>query len=340
MGNYTTFRLKGNKKEGSYSIKKGKVYVDGILRNTSYRPGAKSIFDDENEKSKLKPQTVTFYQNNHLNDPAIEIIVNNNNGVLLDFIKTHHRYGIDFEIFDKNKQAKAQSERYDNIYMALDKVNYSDDNDIKAAAIAVLGMNYFTETVDVCRSVLKRRATEKPEEILNAYNHPQFENRFLVSLLFCRGIIRNNATNTAVLWGDTGNTILTVVKGENSIERMTDYISLNNEDSQILLQAFGEKLDKQVKVAKSADKALADENAKLKKELEDAKKALAQAAKPATEPAKEPAKSDNDQPEEQAKDLPLEEAAAKYKEMTGNDVPTKFSADAAWINKQLRKGNA
>lgn len=330
MKNTTTFRLKGKKKKGNWILPRGMARdKDGFIKKISYRPGAVSIFDEDNKKSAAKPKAVVFSYNMKKHDPHVEIEVPKGDKLLYEYLTKHPKYNKDYFIYDENVEATKKSEKYDKVEKALGYVSDAGEYEVKAAALAVFGFEYISKATEVCKSQLKERAFNSPESIINVYEAVDFHNRYMVSLMYCNNIIENNDTHTAVLWSDSKNAILTIAKGETGIDKITEYISRENSDSITLLQEFQARYEKMQKLKKEAkfDSATASKEISAKdKEIEELKKALAAATK-------------KEEPEEvvtdKYKDLTLEESILLYKEQKGQDVPTSKVTNLPWIVKQL-----
>ena len=239
--NETIFRLKTGKKRGTYTLKTGVGKKDGALQNISYRPGTASIFDIDNEKSVARAKPVTLKYNNHQNDPAVQITVPNADRLLIAFLMNHQKYNIDYEIYDEDIVAARKVQNYDDVGKALGYVNLSEEYEIKAAALAVFGMNYFGKSAIVCKQDLKAAAIERPMLVNNTYENASFANRYIASLMYCHGIIQNNPMHTAVVWTENGGAIVHITQGESGLEKLTEYLQRQSEDSQSLLQDSKQK---------------------------------------------------------------------------------------------------
>jgi len=324
MRNTTTFRLKDKKKKGTYTLKRALAKIDGVQKYISYRPGASSIVDDDNKGSAARTKWVVFKFNNHKNDPAVELEVPKSNPLLLEFVKKHPRYGIDYEIYDKDAAAQKEIDFYDNVEKALRYIGDGDDNEVRAAALAVFGFGYFTETIPICRKDLKEKAHREPKVILNVYQAKDFHNRYLASLLYCTGVIKNNGTQTSILWSDTENAILTIAKGESGIDKLTEFLAAGTQESQTLMQEFQSRVERVGKKEKIDEKAIAAKDAeiaKLRAQLEAATK------KPEDIKVKEP--------ETETGNTDLSEAQAAYKAKFNNEVPVRYKNDLEWIKGKI-----
>lgn len=334
MKNTTTFRLKGKKKKGHWILPRGMAKApDGFMKKISYRPGTTSIFDDDNKKSAAKPKAVVFSYNMKKHDPHVEIEVPKSDKLLFDYLTKHPKFNKEYFIYDENAEATKKSQQYDKVEKALGYVSDAGEYEVKAAALAVFGFDFFSKTVEVCKAKLKERAFNNPDEIINVYKAEDFQNRYMVALMYCNNIIENNDTHSAVLWSDTKNAIMTIAVGETGIDKITEFINRNTPESLVLLQEFQARVDKVEKAKKEAkfDSATASKEISAKdKRIAELEKMLAEKQAPA---------EDKNPPAEEVVDkyenVTLEEAVALYKEQKGQDVPTAKATNLPWIVKQL-----
>lgn len=332
--NYTVFRLITGKAEGTYSIKRSVGIKNGVLKDISYRPGTDSIFDEDNKKSASQPKEVVFNYNDIISDPAIEIVVPNANKVLIDFIKGHAKYNVDFTEYNADVVAQNKSKSYDDIAKALEFVNMSVDYEVKACALAVFGISHFQKSVEICKADLKAKAINEPSSIIGVFEEPDFQVKYVASLAFCTGIIVNNNTNTAILWADTLDPILTIAKGENGINKLTDFLKVVTKESEVLLQEFQLRLDKQTKKVYAED----NKSSELLKSKDEEIRLLTLKLK-SLEVGKEDVTNTDlaNDIEVVYTDLSLEELKLKYAEKFGTDLPARFKNDKAWIAEKLNK---
>lgn len=328
MKNSTTFRIKDKKRHGSHILTKGMSKKQGILKSISYRPGASSIYDEDNKKSAARRKSVVFKYNEKKHDPALEIDVPNANSLLLQFLLEHQDFGKVYEIYNEDQVNLDKVAKFGKIEKALGYIGDGGDDEIKASALTVFGLEYFVRSIAKCKIALKEKAMTDPDTIIRAYEAPNFYNKYMVSLMYCSGVIKNNDSHTAVQWADTGNAILTVATGESGIEKLTEFISRENSDSITLLQEFQaryEQLEQKKKEAKFDSSTAKKELSEKDKEIAELKKLLA---------AKEEVVTDT---VDKYKDVTLDEAVALYKELKGEEVPTSKLTNLAWILKQLRE---
>lgn len=325
-----TFRLITGKKDGTYTLKRGMGLKEGVMRNISYRPGAKSIYDEDNEKNAVKPEAVVFRYNDILNDPAVQIIVPATNKTLLDFLRTHELYGRHYIEYDADKEAAKDLTLYDDKERAFELVRESDDIKSQAKAMVLFGISVFNESINVIKKKLKETADKNPRAVIKAFEAEDYTGKYLAGLAFCSGIIKTNLTHTAVIWNDASQgVIIPVAKGENGIDKLGELLSMKTDQSETLLQEFQARLDKAGAkeangmtltegVVAEKQKALDEKDA----EIEALKKQLAEAKKATAEPVN-------------YSGLSLEEATELYKEQKGKDVPPAQTKNREWIISKL-----
>lgn len=329
MKNSTTFRLKGKKKAGSYILSRGMAKDGDVLKAISYRPGASSIFDEDNLKSVARRKSVVFKFNERAHDPAVEITVPHSNGMLLKFLKSHQDFGKVYDIYDEDQVNQNKVEQYEKIEKALAYIGEGDDNEIKATAMAIFGLDYFVRSIPKCKIALKEKAMKEPQDVIAAFEAPNYHHKYMVSLMFCSGVIKNNDSHTAIQWADTNGTILTIATGENGIDKLTEFISRGSEQGLVLLQEFQTRFDSlQKKKAASQinPETILDQLSEKDKRIAELERQLA-------------GKSNDKAPEapivDKYADITLDEAKTLYKEQKGKEVPTAKEADLNWIRKQL-----
>lgn len=334
MKNTTTFRLKGRKKAGSYILSRGMAKDGGVLKAISYRPGASSIYDEDNLKSVARRKSVVFKYNERVHDPAVEITVPHSNGMLIKFLTSHQDFGKVYEVYDEDQVNQNKVDQFEKIEKALAYIGEGGDNEVKATAMTIFGLDYFVRSISKCTIALKDKAMKEPQDIIAAFEAPNFHNKYMVSLMFCSGVIKNNDSHTAIQWADTNGTILTIATGENGIDKLTEFISRGSDQGLVLLQEFQSRFDllQKKKAAANIDvEAVQEQLSEKDREIAELKRALA-----AKDKKELPADEDKDMPPvNKYEGLTLEEAKELYKEQKGEDVPTAKATKLTWIISQL-----
>lgn len=368
MGKTVIFRLI-DKTSHSWSIKDGTAMKDGTLKNTHYRPGVTSIFDEDNEKSAVQPQWVTLSYNNNPSDPACEIVVPEENKLLITFLKSLYHFGKVYKIHDAKGNAELKAANFDKISEALTLVDESDDLKRKAMAVAILGFDYFDKDPSFIKADLKEKAVKEATKIIEAFNAPDYQSKFLVSLAYVNGIVKNNDTNTAVVWANGEGLIISVAVGDNPINKMTELLGSGSAQAETLLQELGVRVNKSDKgETKNNDvdngKELAAKDLELSekdKQIEELKKQLAAKNEPKQETPAANVTAGSDNPggsatEEVTDDKKtieekvegnqnakveaptLEELQEEYLSLSGSKMlPPNQKNDAVWLLKKINE---
>lgn len=305
---------------------KGKKFID-------YYPGEDSCFvEDIQAKNKdLKPAKVPLFQFNSQSRQT-ELAVEESNLALINYLKTHPWFGIKFNVFSKEKEAKESLAEFENVEKALDLIKESDEIKIKAIAMAVFGLSSFYKTEYQCAAELKAKAIKDPKVIIDAMTAPNYETKFVAGLALVSEVIKINPTHTAIVWKDNDGVILHIAQGENGLDKLTNFLTNETKEAQILLQEFNTRLERKERMiarSEDADKLLSEKDAEiaaLKKQLEEAKTA---SENKIVEP-----KVSNVYVEEDTASI-LEQLQNDYKEKFKTEVPIRYKNDEAWIAKKL-----
>ena len=313
---------------------KGKKFID-------YYPGEDSCFvEDIQAKNKdLKPAKVPLFQFNSQSRQT-ELAVEESNLALINYLKTHPWFGIKFNVFSKEKEAKESLAEFENVEKALELIKESDEIKIKAIAMAVFGLSSFYKTEYQCAAELKAKAIKDPKVIIDAMTAPNYETKFVAGLALVSYVIKINPTHTAIVWKDNDGVILHIAQGENGLDKLTNFLTNETKEAQVLLQEFNTRLERKERMAtrsENADKVISEKDAEiaaLKKQLEDAKKANENKIEaPKTKDVDE---VDEDEEDENTENVSvLEQLQNDYKEKFKTEVPIRYKNDEAWIAKKL-----
>lgn len=309
---------------------KGKKFID-------YYPGEDSCFtEDIQAKNKdLRPAKVPLFQFNSQSRQT-ELAVEESNLALINYLKTHPWFGIKFNIFSKEKEAKESLAEFENVEKALELIKESDEIKIKAIAMAVFGLSSFYKTEYQCAAELKAKAIKDPKVIIDAMTAPNYETKFVAGLALVSDVIKINPTHTAIVWKDNDGVILHIAQGENGLDKLTNFLTNESREAQILLQELNSRLERKERMiarSEDADKVISEKDAEiaaLKKQLEEAKKA--------NENKIEEPKITKVVNEEETKTNTisvLEQLQNDYKEKFNSEVPIRYKNDESWIAKKL-----
>lgn len=321
---------------------KGKKFMN-------YYPGEDSCFvEDIFAKNKdLKPGKVPLFKFNAQTGHT-ELPVDENNVALVNYLKTHPWFGKKFNIFSKDKQAREDLALFDNVEKALELIKESDENKVKATAMAVFGLNHFYKSFTQCAAELKSKAIKEPTVIIKAIEADDYETKYVAGLAFVSGIVTLNSTHTAVVWSDNDGVILHIAQGENGLDKLAEFLRKSSAESEILLQEFQARLDKKTAnvssdldvTAKLSEKDnLLSEKDRYIKELEEklsqkssTKEVTTDTESAVTEEGKEISGKDSS-----VDDMTLEEAQKAYVEKTGKQLAGPYKTNLEWIKKKLQE---
>lgn len=233
------FRLTGGKTPVSWQLPiKGMMLprvVDGVpqgLKRIHYIPGIASVWL-EDYKGDQKQKGV-FFENG-----LLEVDPNDTN--LLYIIKNHKFLNVHFEAADEDATAQKELDRMDLIEKALAKVNISDENELKANAMILIGYNMLAATETVVRQKMKKLAFDSPSDVLKTMNAGDFQAKYVGALAVLRGVVVVNPTQTACTWED-GKVIVRVAAGQSALQKLGEFLSENTEEAKITLQEIGERI--------------------------------------------------------------------------------------------------
>lgn len=237
-----TYRLKNGKNPESWGLKMKNVSIEDEeskrLRFIDFFPGAKSIWADENEDRQSKP--IVFENNGR---GHTEVIVPKADKVKNEYLQKHPWFNRYYEMYSEEIEAESKLSSYEKTENALKAINESDSTRIRATTMAIFGLGTNSWSEKVCRAELKEAAFKNPDSILKETNDVNYEYKFMASLAICHGIIGVDSFMTKVHWtaGSQG-TIVSLAKGENPIEKLTDFIALDSPDSRVFIQEVGARI--------------------------------------------------------------------------------------------------
>lgn len=355
MSNSTTFRLTTDKKEGTWSIRGGSAKKNGVAKFINYWPGSNSIFDEDNKKSIIKPQSVVFRYNDTLSDPGVEIIVPNENKVLIDYLKSHPYYGIHYKIHNQNEIDEQKSQDYDKIEEALSLIKETDEAKVQAIALAIFGINAYGWLPSKCKASLKEKAVNSPAYIIDQFNSAEYQGKYLAALSIYSGVLQEDYVNSAVVWNDAQKGIvLRLAKGESGVIKLGELLSVESDEGRILLQEIGNRIElkntpniqptfnipvanfaptkTEAEIAQEAIEKYKASLTPVKSEAEIRAEVLAELAKENLGVGTED--SNAIKPEFNTQET-IEQVQERYKQVTGNEAPSRYKNDASWLNAKI-----
>lgn len=339
MENTVTYRLKNKRTIGSWTLKDGVAENNGFQERIHYRPGAKSIFDSENEKSPIKPAWVTFKYNNNPNDPACELIVPKSDRLLIKFLEAHRFYGKEYVRYSKEDTFKETEKKYSLVERALTLIREPDVDKLRAIAMTIYGMRFIDADKTECNAQLKEAAVKEPFKVIQAFDDENFESKNIVALAFSRRVIKMNANHTAIIWSNSDQKIINVAPGDSPIEKLAAFVRQSTQESVLLMRKIEEGLKEDMPENFIHDGLFTLEDVKERDaEIAELKKALAEKeALLAQKIDEESKKLVEELPEDihPVDSLPL--LTEKYVEKFGKEVPVSMKNNTDWIKKKLKE---
>lgn len=344
-----TFRKRGDDHPITWTVAQGNVMAVKIKdgqnlgkKFINYYKGENSVFTEDIKNKDLKPSNVPEFTYDYLTKRT-QLTFDDSDVNLYNYLTTHPWFKKKYDIYSKDIEASAKLNAYEKIEKALGYIKESDDNKIRANAISIFGLHVFGKSAKECAADLKEKAIQKPDAIISAFEADDYQTKYLVSLAFCKGIIKNNPTSTAVVWNDKVEGVLVhVAQGENGIEKLTGILQNSTEESRLILQEFQSRMDKADKNISysGANSGLTDQVLKEKDaEIEALRKQLAEANN-----TNQPATQSTDTiapvvttivPDKPLEELTLEEAQGLYKAVLESDVPVRYKNDKEWLIEKI-----
>ncbi len=235
---YNTYKLISGKKTGSWKLPLNDVLIekDGNLKKVCYVPGADTYFR-EDIKGDVKEETIWFDEGKKL--------VPKNNRVLNSLLQDHPWFNKHFEIDDIEISAQRELDELEKKTKTANLIDDSDEDKLRAMALAVFGGIAMNWPVSKCKSSLLKMAYNTPDKLVKILDSTDYEQKFASGVAFNKGIVKYNKFKTAIVWatGDEG-TILPLAKGENGITKLAEFFSEGTEESNQTLQEIGNRISK------------------------------------------------------------------------------------------------
>lgn len=236
------FFLLNNLSPETWSLAQKDVLVKnpntGFLEKIYYIPGATTIWHSELEKQgdilkNYKKKSIYFVEGT--------LSVQPDDLILIEYLKSHPDFGVKFSLVDKNASAQKDIDKADLITKAVMSLQ-GNTLDIKTVGLLVFGESVLTLEDKEIEAMVKQSAISNPQAIVDAYSDKgEWKYKKVVALALSKGIIRINATKTAVLWTDTDEPILVLAVGQKPIDETAVFLSQNNNET--TLQALSLKID-------------------------------------------------------------------------------------------------
>ncbi len=301
----------------------------------AYYPGEDSCFvEDIVAKNKdLRPADVPLFEYN-VSSKQTELAVDEKNIALIRYLKTHPWFGVKYSIFSKDGQAKKDLTEFENVEKALELIKESDELKVQAISMAIFGLSSFNKSYTQCAAELKAKAIREPLVIIQAMEATNYETKYVSGLAFVSNIIKLNPTHTAIVWADSSEgVILHVAQGENGLDKLTNFLTNETKEAQVLLQEFNTRLERKERMAarsEDADKVINEKDA----EIAELKRQLAESNKPTAPIVNEKVTEDLEENASEEKST-LEQLQEDYKLKFKSEVPIRYKNDEVWIAKKL-----
>ena len=307
---------------------KGNKFID-------YYPGQDSCFvEDIQAKNKdLRPSKVPLFEYS-VSSKQTELAVDEQNVALIRYLKTHPWFGVKYSIFSKDGQAKKDLTEFENVEKALELIKESDELKVQAISMAIFGLSSFNKSYTQCAAELKAKAIREPLVIIQAMEATNYETKYVSGLAFVSNIIKLNPTHTAIVWADSSEgVILHVAQGENGLDKLTNFLTNETKEAQVLLQEFNTRLERKERMAARSEdsgKLLSEKDA----EIAELKRQLAESNKPTAPIVTEKVAEDLEEKAEKEKST-LEQLQEDYENKFGKEAPIAYKNNEVWLAKKL-----
>lgn len=230
-----TFKLTTNRKPVSWKVPMNNQMVkkDGYLKKIRYVHGADSMFVEDQKGDGLIPVGIYF-------EYGI-LKVDTDNTLLFDIMTKHPRYGKDFILEDKDSEAVSILENQNHIKEALEKVDISSEDKLRANALILIGPATVDWSEKRIRAKMNAMALENSKSLLEQMNSEEYQTKYSCALAMYLKVIEVNETQTAVLWSRSKKPIVYVAAGIDPLEKLVSFLSTNTEEAKVTIQEIGEQ---------------------------------------------------------------------------------------------------
>lgn len=293
-------------------------------KEIGYFPGKDSPYVEDNKDA--KQGTVPLFELNEFSG-CTELHVNETNKALITYLETHPWFNVKYQKFDASEEARRKLELYDKTENALAFLRGKEDHEVIALGLLVIGTHAVNMgPVNVTKD-LKEIAFKNPQKILDVTENIDFKTLLIGATAFVKNLVTTNDTKTAVVWSDNKGVIVRVAKGENPIEKLSEFLISDTEESRTTLQEMGNRIGFTDQDQPSTEQDEKDaEIAALKAQVE----------------ALKANQSNTDNSEEESKNVDtntdgetIEALREAFKEKFGKDVAPVKKNDAEWIKAKL-----
>jgi hypothetical protein len=237
---YLKFKLTGKRKPVSFELPIAstmRVKYDDKKRSLGkkrihYIQGAEGIFVDDykgDEKSKK-----VFFEDG-------ELKVNKDDKNLVAIVLGHAWNGLKFEQVDSDKAANVKLSKNALIKKALAKVDISNEYELKANAMILVGPHVASWSEVRVKAALEDQALETPEALLKEMATGQYAGKYVASLAVLRGVLVINPPQSAISWADN-QILFHIPLGQDPITFTGIQLSANTDVVRNTLQTINEKI--------------------------------------------------------------------------------------------------
>lgn len=268
-----------------------------------YIEGSDSIFE-EDQVGDLQPKKVWF----KYGDLKVE-----KNDIALNKICTSHKWFKSGKIILWSQESE-DAQKLEELRFKGDARKLIDDSSeekIRAIALAVFGQKAISWTKEKSELELRKEADEKPKHLKETMEHGDYNAKLIAGQAFVYDIVKENDTNTAIVWTDSDGVIIKLAKGERGIKELGRFLSKRTDESADIIQSIGDRVnEKLTDTVPETDSAKDLEIAELKAKL-----------------AKLEPKGENK--------TELAEAKKAYEAKFDKKLPPNMKNNLVWINQKL-----
>lgn len=252
------FRLTGDKRPVSWELPitgmllEKKNELGGSLGNrlVEWIPGFESPFKEDHKGDEKKKKV--FFEDGVLD-------VDPNEKGLLRIIYSHKYYGNAFEKVDEEYDAAKDLEKYKLVEEALELINSSDEYEIKANGMVLIGSHVVHLTKTRIASLLKKEAFTNPKKIVEEMSTNDYKAKFVASMGVLRGVIEVSPDQTSVIWTSTKKPIIRIAVGQDPIAKLGEMLSEDTEEARVTIQTIGEESKRSYKKVVKTDGTIESE---------------------------------------------------------------------------------
>ena len=237
---YLIFKLTGTRKPISFELPIAstmRVKYDDKKRSLGnkrihYIKGADGIFVDD-YKGDEKSEKVFFEEG--------KLKVNREDKNLVTIVLGHSWNGIKFEQVDSDKAANVKLSKNALIKEALTKVDISNEYELKANAMILVGPHVASWSKVRVKAALEDQALETPKALLKEMATGQYAAKYVASLAVLRGVLVINPTQSAISWDDN-QILFSIPLGQDPITYTGIQLSANTDIVRNTIQTINEKI--------------------------------------------------------------------------------------------------